>query len=176
MQLLCTRMLSPACHCARLSTIRSQTHPTLLTPVETRSRCACTHTNPTSHILICSRHCLRPLRIRPQHRSKFQTPSPVPAQSNPDLQSDRPVRCEVLFVRQLIVIIGLKIVISHQKFKCQGLTLLFLLDCVLSPIYPQGVAPSRSPIDVQLKPSSLIPLCRYGQSMSRDRLNMWSMT
>ena len=55
-------------------------------------------TSPTSHILICSRHCLRPLRIRPQHRSKFQTPSLVPAQSNPDLQSDRPVRCEVLFV------------------------------------------------------------------------------
>ena len=98
MQLLCTRILSPACHCARLSTIRSQTHPTLLTPDETRSRCAFTHTNPTSHILICSRHCLRPLRIRPQHRSKFQTPSLVPAQSNPDLQSDRPVRCEVLFV------------------------------------------------------------------------------
>jgi len=98
MQLLCTRILSPACHCARLSTIRSQTHPTLLTPVETHSRCASTQTNPTSHILICSRHCLRPLRIRPQHRSKFQTPSLVPAQSNPDLQSDRPVRCEVLFV------------------------------------------------------------------------------
>jgi hypothetical protein len=98
MQLLCTRKLSPACHCARLSTIRSQIHPTLLTAIHTRARCALTHTNPTSHILICSRHCLRPIRIRPQHGSKFQTPSLLAAQSNPDLQSDPPVRCEVLFV------------------------------------------------------------------------------
>jgi len=95
------RLLKPK-RIKSLPTIRSQTRPTLLTPVETRSRCAFTQTNPTSHILICSPHCLRPLRIRPQQRSKFQRPSLIAAQSNLDLQPDRPVRCEVLFVRLLV--------------------------------------------------------------------------
>ena len=69
MQLPCIGELSLACHPRILSTISPRGRSTLLTAVDTRSRCAFTDTNPTSETLFCSPHRLS-LALHIQHSTE----------------------------------------------------------------------------------------------------------
>ncbi len=105
----CTDESRSPCHGQCPSTTTCPTSPLPLPDLRSRSQAPFLHTTDPSYPQIRSHICLSSrLCIGPNSGSKFQR-YPVPAaQFNHDLQTDLPVRCEVLFVSHFLF--GIKLI------------------------------------------------------------------